>query len=162
MNYLILDDTILLYFAWSITILSFFFCIPKSKLHLALLAFMFKQVLTWPLGLYVVDMGWIQYPIRFFENANQTSFTFEFFFSPIICAYFNIYFPEDKSPLVKLAYYALFCTALTLSELFILHHSNLIVYIHWNAYSTWLSLFITFYITRQFCLWFFQSYNKRS
>lgn len=154
------DDKTILYFTWGITIISLFFYIPKDKLHLAWVAFMFKQILTWPLGLYVADMGWIQYPIRFFENANQTSFTYEFFFIPIICAYFNIYFPEDKSPMVKSAYYILFCSVLTLSELLILHHTNLIVYIYWNAYFTWISLFITFYLTRKFCQWFFNSYNK--
>ena len=94
---MVFDGKGLLYLVWIVTLVSLFFYIPKDKIHLALLAFLFKEFLTWPLGLYVVDAGWIQSPIRFFENASYTSFTFEFFLFPILCSYFNVYFPEDKS-----------------------------------------------------------------
>ena len=151
-----LDGKTILYIVWTITILSLFFLIPKNKVRLALVAFLFKQVITWPTGLYVVHMGWIQYPIRFFENANQSSFTFEYFFYPVMCAYFNVYFPVGKSLSVRVAYYIFYCTILTLAELIILHNTHLIVYINWNAYATWVTLFITFYSTRQFCVWFFK------
>ena len=75
-----IDGKGLLYFFWIVTILSVFLLVPKDKVRLAWVAFLFKQFLTWPLGLIVVDMGWIQYPIRFFENASYSSFTFEYFF----------------------------------------------------------------------------------
>lgn len=94
---MIIDGKNLLYFVWFVTILSLFFFIPKNKIRLAWVAFLFKQVLTWPLGLFVVNMGWIQYPIRFFENANYASFTFEFFIYPVMCIYLNVYFPSEKS-----------------------------------------------------------------
>lgn len=155
-----LDGRQFLYFVWIATIISLFFLIPKDKVRLALVAFLFKQVLTWPMGLFVADMGWIQYPIGFFENATKASFTYEYFFYPVICAYFNIYFPDGKSLLRRATYYIIFCSALTLAELLALHYSNLIRFIHWNAYWTWLMLFITFYVTRKFCLWFFKPYNK--
>lgn len=157
---MIIDDKTILYFVWIVTTISLFLFIPKSKIRLALQAFLFKQVLTWPLGLFVVEKGWIQYPIRLFSNANQASFTFEYFFYPIVCAYFNVYFPTNKNLLIRAMYYILFCSSLTLAELFILHQTRLIRYIHWNAYLTWISLFITFYITRKLCLWFFKLGNK--
>lgn len=149
-----IDDKSILYFVWAITILSLPFCIPKRKVRLALLVFFFKQTLTWPLGLLVANMGLIQYPIRFLENASQTSFTFEYLFHPIMCAYFMVYFPSSKSLMIRASYYILFCSTLMLAELVILHSTQLIRYIHWNAYLTWISLFITTYITRKFCLWF--------
>lgn len=155
-----IDGKLILYAVWIITTLSLFLFIPKNKVRLALQTILFKQVLTWPLGLFVVEMGWIQYPIRFFPNANQASFTFEYFFYPVVCAYFNVYFPSSKNLLTRVIYYILFCSSLTLAELFILHHTQLISYIHWNAYLTWASLFITFYITRQLCLWFFKPTNS--
>lgn len=140
------DGKVLLYFIWFIMILSLFFFIPKGKIHLALLAFLFKQLLTWPLGLYVVNMGWIQYPVRFFENANYASFTFEYFAYPLLCTYFNIYFPVGKSLFIRVMYYTFFCTLMTLFELLVLHYTDLIRYIHWNAYLTWITLFITFFL----------------
>ncbi len=159
---MVFDGKGLLYLAWAVPLVSLFFYIPKDKIHLALLAFLFKEFLAWPLGLYVVDIGLIQYPIRFFENASYTSFTFEFFLFPILCSYFNVYFPEDKSFFIKMMYYFLFCTGISLLELWILHNTNLIRYIHWNVYLTWISILISFYISRRFCLWFFKSYSKIS
>lgn len=157
---MLLDGRQFLYFVWIATTISLFFLIPKDKVRLALVAFLFKQVITWPIGLFVVDMGWIQYPIRLLQNANQTSFTYEYFFYPVICAYFNVYFPNGKGLVQRATYYIIFCSVLTLAELLALHYSNLVRYIHWNAYWTWITLFITFYVTRKFCLWFFKPYNK--
>lgn len=151
-----IDGKSILYFVWITTTLSFFFLIPKSKVRLAIVAFLFKQAMTWPMGLYVVDMGWIQYPIRLFENSNKASFTFEYFAYPVLCMYFNIYFPERKSLLIRGAYYIMFCSVITVIELLLMHFTNLIRYIHWDAYLTWITLFITFYATRLFCLWFFK------
>lgn len=155
-----MDDKGILYFMWIATTISLFVLIPKAKVGLALVAFLFAQALTWPMGLFTVDMGWIQYPIRFFENANYASFTFDYFFLPVMCVYFNIYFPEGKGLLRRTAHYTIFCTAMALLELLFLHHTNLIRYIHWNAYWTWITLWVNFYITRKFCLWFFMPYNK--
>lgn len=153
---MLIDGRHILYFVWIVTTLSLFLLIPKSKVRLALVAFLFNQVITWPVGLFVAEMGWVEYPIRFFEKANKASFTFEYFFYPVMCVYFNVYFPDGKPLLVRAAYYTLFCSILTLAELLILQHTNLIRYIHWNAYLSWVTLCITFYITRKFCLWFFK------
>jgi hypothetical protein len=152
-----IDGKIILYSVWILTIISLFIFIPKNKVRLAWVAFLFKQCITWPSGLLVADMGWIQYPIRFFENANYTSFTFEYFFYPVIGVYFNVYFPEKKSLVVRTSYYILFCTVLSFAELFIHYYTSLIDYIHWNAAITWVTLLVTFYITRKFCLWFFKT-----
>ena len=159
---MLIDGRNLLYFVWGITLLSLFLFIPKNKIHLALVAFLFKLAMTWPLGLFVVDMGWIQYPIRFFENANKASFTFEYLVYPVLCVYLNVYFPVKKHLLLRMAYYTVICSVVTLVELFLLYNTNLIIYIHWDAYLTWITLFVTFYLNRQFCVWFFKSYNKTS
>lgn len=154
-----INEKYILHFVWAATLISMVFLIPRNKVREAVVAFLFKQAMTWPLGLFIADMGWIQYPIRFFENVNRGSFTFEYFFYPVICAYFMVYFPNDKRLVTRAAYYFAFSTTLTLAELVILHNTDLIIYIRWNAYATWISLFITFYITRKFCLWFFKPYR---
>ena len=150
------DGKSILNFIWIATILSLFLFIPKGKVRLALVAYLFFQTMSWPLGLFVADMGWIQYPIRFFEKATQASFTFEYFFCPVMCAYFIIYYPEGKRLSVRAAYCILICLALTLVELLILQYTQLVRYVHWNAYTTWVTLLITYLTTRKFCLWFFK------
>lgn len=152
----------LLYIIWVFTISSVILFIPKNRIHMAWQAFLFGQVLTWPLGLFIADLGWVQYPVNFFENATQASFTYEYLFLPVICAYFVVYFPSKRRLSTRLAYYAGFCTVLTLLELIILHYTNLIRYIHWNAFFTWITIWTILYTTRKFCVWFFRSYNAIS
>ncbi|WP_231507700.1 CBO0543 family protein [Bacillus sp. UNC41MFS5] len=49
------------------------FFIPKNKIRLAVVAFLFKQVITFLIGLLVVEFGLIEYPVRSFASVNRTS-----------------------------------------------------------------------------------------
>jgi hypothetical protein len=142
--------------AWIIAAICLFVFIPKEKVRLAWVAFLFKQFIAWPLGLLAVNIGLLEYPVRLFENVYKSSFTFEYFVYPAICALFTTYYPKGKSIWIKSGYYSLFCSGMTAVELILLHYTNLIRYIHWNAYFTWLSIFVTLYITQRFCTWFFR------
>ncbi len=133
----------ILYFTWIATAISLVLLIPKDKIRLAIVAFLFKEFLTWPMGLYVA-------------NTTKASFTFEFFFYPAICAIFNTHFPEDKPAYVRAFYYILYCTVITAAESLLERYTDLIEYIHWNEAYTWITLIVTFYISRQFIRWFFK------
>ncbi|WP_366414844.1 CBO0543 family protein [Paenibacillus sp. GP183] len=39
--------------------------VPKNRIREAQVVYLFKLFLTWGLGLFVVQMKWIEYPIRF-------------------------------------------------------------------------------------------------
>lgn len=132
------------------------FFIPKRKFRLAVVAYLFKQAITFLVGLVVVEFGLIEYPIRFFASISRTSFTFEYYVFPIICAAFNVWYPKGRSLLIQFRYYASYCTVMTLIEVILERHTNLIKYIHWEWYLTWITLFLTFYIVRLLCVWFFK------
>jgi len=150
-------EQIILIASCVITIVSIFFLVPKDKIREAWLIFLFKQTLTWSIGLYVVQKGRIEYPIRlFFEKATGTSFEFEFIIYPVLCVYFNLYYPQKGSSFIKVGYYAVFCSAITAFEAILEKNTLLIKYIGWSWYWTWLTLFVTFYISRTFYLWFFK------
>lgn len=53
--------------------------IPKDKIREGHVAYLFKLVITWSIGLVVAEIPLIEYPIRFFPYATKTSFLFEFF-----------------------------------------------------------------------------------
>lgn len=129
--------------------------IPKNKIRLAVVAFLFKQVITFLLGLMVVELGLIEYPFRLFASINRTSFTFEYYAFPVICAVFNVRYPNDRSILIQLGYYAAFSSVLTIVEVIIEKYTYLIKYIHWEWYITWVTICISFFISRLFCIWFF-------
>jgi hypothetical protein len=136
------------------------FFIPKNKIRLAVSAFFFTQAITWILGSLVVEYGLISYPVRFFADANRSSFTYEFFVYPSVAAIFNVFYPYSRSMVIKFLYYGAYCTALTVPEIFIEKYTDLIEYHHWSWYCTWISLFLTFMMTRGFCVRFFRGIVK--
>ncbi|PKR86439.1 CBO0543 family protein [Heyndrickxia camelliae] len=131
------------------------FFIPKNKIRLAVVAFLFKQVITLLIGLVVVELGLLEYPIRLFASINRTSFTFEYYVFPVVCAVFNVWYPEEKRKLIKISYYVIITSIMTILEVMIERYTALLQYIHWEWYVSWISLICTFIIARLFCVWFF-------
>lgn len=131
------------------------FFIPKNKIRLAVVAFLFKQVITFLFGLVVVELELIDYPLRLFASINRSSFTFEYFFFPILCAIFNVWYPNNRSMLIQWAYYGGFTSILTIMEVIIEKYTDLIEYVHWDWYISFITIGVTFYFTRLFCIWFF-------
>jgi hypothetical protein len=131
------------------------FFIPKRKRRLAVVAFLFKQIITFFWGLVAVELGLLEYPIRLFASINRTSFTYEFYAFPVICAAFNVWYPNGRSPLIQWGYYVGYTTVLTIVEVIIEKYTLLINYIHWEWYITWITVCLSFYIARIFCVWFF-------
>jgi len=132
------------------------FIIPKRKFRLAVVAFLFKQFITSIVGLVVVQWGLLEYPIRLFPTVSRGSFTYEFFAFPVSCAIFTVFYPNQRSIWVKLGYYFTFTTVLTIGEVLIEKYTELIKYIHWEWYTSWFTILITFWMTREFCRWFFK------
>lgn len=128
--------------------------IPRQKVRTAATAFLFKQFITWILGLVVVEYGLITYPVRLFAGENRSSFTYEFFVYPTVCALFNVYYPYAKSRWIQFLYYCGYCTILAVPEIFLEKYTDVIKFHHWAWYLSWISLFITFAMTRRFCVWF--------
>ena len=149
-------DLLILAGTWIVTIIMLLLFIPKDRIREAQLVFLFMLSITWLVGLIVVELRLIEYPVEIFKYATKTSFSFEYFIFPAICAIFNLNFPIHKSNLRKFMHYFSFCTAMTIIEVLFERYTNIIKYIHWTWYLTWITLFITFYISRQFYLWFFR------
>jgi hypothetical protein len=142
--------------AWSVSLACFYLFIPKDKRRNAHVSFLFMQVITWVLGLLVADLRWIEYPIDLFSNASKASFTFEYLVYPIISSFFNVYYPKNKKNLIKFIYYFFTCSLITGFELLLEKNTQLIIYINWTGYYTWITLFISLYISHQYYRWFFK------
>jgi hypothetical protein len=142
---------------WVIMIIALLLFVPRNKMREAWVAYLFKLFLTWGLGLFVVQMRWIEYPKRFiFPYAHRSNFTFEYFVYPSICVLFLLYYPKKKNYITILGYFAAYCSIMTLLEVLIEHYTHLIHYIKWKWYWTWISLFLTFALSRIFYVWFFR------
>lgn len=153
-------EWIILCAVWVISLMLLLFAVPKDRVRIAHVAFLFKQMITWILGLVVVEWGMLEYPVRELASVNRTSMTFEFFAYPAICAVFNVHYPSKRSLLARLAYFCAFCTGMTSVEVLIEKYTKLIDYSDWTWYWTWCSLFATFLSSRLFCVWFFKKWGK--
>ena len=152
-------DTVILVLAWIITIAVLVLFVPKNKIREAMLVFFFVQLITWVVGLAVVQCRLIEYPIRSFPYATKASFDFEYFIYPSICVVFNLHYPEGKSRSRQFMHYFIICTMVTIIEVLCERYTEIITYIHWTWYITWITLYITFYMSRKFYLWFFNKHE---
>ncbi|MDF2674383.1 MAG: hypothetical protein K0R09_2651 [Clostridiales bacterium] len=130
--------------------------IPKDKIRVAHAAYLFKLLITWSLGLAVAEYGLIEYPVRVFKYATRAAFLFEFFLYPAICAVYVVNYPEKRSVLHKFMYTFWYCTPLTIIEVIEEKYTEVLKYIHWNWFLTWITFFSTFYISKKYNRWFFK------
>jgi hypothetical protein len=147
-------DRIVLISAWVITILGLILLTPRDKIREAHVLFLFKQALTWVTGLLVVEFRWIEYPVREFQIATATSFSFEYLIYPSVCIVLVLRFPFHKSIWHKIGWFVLFPTTITIVEVLIERYTNLIKYITWTWYWTLLSMLLFDIITLSYYLWF--------
>ncbi len=147
-------DRIVLIGAWIAAAALAAFATPRHRIRDAFVVFMFKQVITWPFGLLVVQYGLLAYPVREFPNATLTSFSFEYFIYPATCVAFTLRFPESRGIRARLGWYLFFPTWMTALEVAIERYTNLVRYVHWSWHCSWVTLLITFHMTRMFYLWF--------
>ncbi|MEQ2466044.1 CBO0543 family protein [Niallia hominis] len=147
--------------AWIIMSFLLLVFVPRNKIREAQLSFLFKQVLTWIFGLLVVEKNLISYPSRlFFKKANKSSFTFEYFVYPALCSFFNLYYPEKRSTFYKFCYYLLFSGIITGFEVVGCKYTNLIKYKNWKWYWSFITMWVTYYISLIYYRWYFKDKLK--
>ena len=149
-------DYILTIIAWIFTIGLLIRFVPKNRIREAYVIFSFKQLITWLIGLSVAELRLIDYPVRLFPYATKACFSFEYFIYPATCVIFNIYYPKNKSFFSQFMYYVYYCSTMTAFEVFTEKYTNILKYVHWTWYITWITLFLTFFATRTFYIWFFR------
>lgn len=142
--------------SWIIMLILLWRFVPKEKIRQAHVAFLIMQVLTWFIGFLVVELKMIEYPIRFFDYASRTSFTYEYFVFPAICVLFNVHYPETASLLKKILYYLAYLLVLTIIEISLEKHTLLIKYLSWDWYWTFISTGLTLFLSRKYLKWFFR------
>lgn len=135
--------------------------IPRDKKRIALTAFLFKQVMTYVIGLYVVEYGMLSYPVRAFADINRTSLTYEFLSYPMVCAISVSYFPFGRRQWIQVSYLAAITTLLTIVEVLFEKYTSLIKYVHWFWYWSWGTIFLTLVFSTIFCAWFFNGLNLK-
>ncbi|WP_347568862.1 CBO0543 family protein [Evansella sp. AB-P1] len=142
--------------SWIVTCILLLVFIPRKKIREAHLSFLFKQIITWIFGLIVVEKGLIKYPVRIFKKANKASFTFEYFVYPALCAIFNVNYPEKRNSFIKCLYYLFHTGLIVVFEIYAVKYTNLIKYPKWRWYWSFITIWVTYYVSRLYYRWYFQ------
>ncbi|MEH7304178.1 CBO0543 family protein, partial [Neobacillus drentensis] len=136
-------------------IIAIFKLVPRKKVRDAWVLFLFLQVITWPAGLFAVEMGWIEYPTQLLPNANdynKTSFAFEFFIFPIVAIFFSLYYPNKAKIKGALIYYISFAGFFTICEVVLEKNTTLVEYHEWKWYWTLLTIIISLFLNHRYYL----------
>jgi hypothetical protein len=147
-------------FVWVNTTILLYLFVPRKKLHEAHISFLIMQVPSWFLGFLVVEYNLVEYPVRFFENASKSSFTFEFYALPAMSVLYTLYFPERKRLARRILYALSFSLVLTMSEVVLEKYTQNINYIHWAWYITWVSLLLVLHLSYLYTKWFMRTVRK--
>lgn len=143
------------------TVLALLFGVPKRKIRDAAVLFLFPQAITWLFGLVVVELKLIEYPVRSLPNVTRSSLDFEYFVYPALLVLFNLHFPEQGSKLKRFCWYAGATGAITGFETLLEVYTDLIVYQRWTWYWTVFTVWVAFYISRVYYVWFRKSLAGR-
>ncbi|BCJ88502.1 CBO0543 family protein [Effusibacillus dendaii] len=142
--------------AWLIMAYLLWKFVPRNKIREAHVIFLFKQAMTWVFGLMVAHWELIEYPVRIFAGGTQSSFTYDYFIDPSIAVLFNLRYPENGGRWRKFLHYVIYCSAVVFPEWILEDYTDLIEYKKWAWYWSWITLFATLFISRQYYLWFFK------
>lgn len=135
--------------------------VKRQKVRDAVFIFLFTQIPSWILGLLVVEIGCIQYPVRDFYKANATSFTYEFLVLPITTIFFILNYPNKKHWWFQGLYALTFCSVFTALEAVTVKYTRLIHYNKWSWYWTLLSLLAFYYFIYFIYVWYFKTLKKK-
>ncbi|MDQ0245796.1 uncharacterized membrane protein HdeD (DUF308 family) [Bacillus fengqiuensis] len=144
--------------SWIITALLLIRFVPKDRIRHAQVPFLFNQMITWFFGLLVVEKGLIEYPYRLlFKKSNKSSFTFEYFIYPSLAVFFNLYYPEKRNMFIKTLYYFVHISLIIVCEVIAVKYTKLIRYKKWNWYWSFITVWITYYISHLHYRYFFKN-----
>ncbi|WP_413305683.1 CBO0543 family protein [Bacillus sp. 1P10SD] len=81
--------------------------------------------------------------------------TTEYFFYPLLSGFYLIFEPK-RSLAIRILNLALWISGLTLMDVMLEKYTNLIEYVHYSWYLTWINFFCIFAITNLIYQWFFK------
>ncbi|MDF2523325.1 MAG: hypothetical protein K0R31_966 [Clostridiales bacterium] len=135
--------------------------VSKKNIRKALLAAIAAETVTWPVGLLLVSFGKIEYPVRLFPKAIESSFLHGYILNPSIYAIYYIHYPK-QAKLIWRWVYTLLITAIPVSiEIMANKYTNLVHYKAWSGFYSWMLLIIFYFIIRKYLDWFLKNAPKQ-
>lgn len=148
-------DYVYLIIMWVIGIIAYLFLTPKKHYRKMLFTLIVCQSFLWLNSLIHVEFNLLDYPVREFPKATELLITTEYFFYPLLCGFY-IAFEPKRSIMGRFIYLSIWISALALYDLILVNYTNLIDYVHYAWYFTWMDYFCIFAVTNLVYHWFFK------
>ena len=148
-------DYVYIIIMWVIGMLAFLFLTPKNHYRKLLFTLLVCQAFLWLNSLIHVEFNLLAYPVREFPKATDLLITTEYFFYPLLSGFYIAYEPK-RSLMIRVIYLSIWISAFTLYDLILVNYTNLVTYVHYAWYFTWIDYFCIFAVTNLVNHWFFK------
>lgn len=132
-----------------ITLLLLIFAVDWRYFRDWVVVYLFKSLLDFVVSSPTVELYLLEYPDRLLSNLYDTSLLFELWVFPVLCILYN-QTTRKKGLGAILGYALLFSAGITIIEYLLELYTNLIRYIQWSWLTSYITLTITFLISRGF------------
>ncbi|MBD0382524.1 CBO0543 family protein [Paenibacillus sedimenti] len=145
---------------WLVAVILIPVAIPKDRTREAIVVFFANQMITWILSVLFVEMGWFENPVREFPKAAGTNFTDNYLLYPLTSTLFYLYYPREKSLLIRVLYQASYIVVACIYMQTIETYTDLLEFVHFNIFYNGIVLFLCVNAVRFYGHWFFKKHQK--
>ena len=142
-----------------ITLLLLIFAVDWRYFRDWVVVYLFKSLLDFVVSSPTVEHHLLEYPNRLLPNCYDTSLLFELWVFPVLCILYN-QTTREKGLSAILGYALLFSAGITVIEYLLELHTNLIRYIQWSWLTSYVTLTITFLLSRGFIAFYRRGCDK--
>jgi hypothetical protein len=147
-------EALVLVLIWVVGISTFVLFIPKNSRRRFIFAYLSCQSITWLNYLILLQLNFLSFPIREFPIATDILFTTASFFYPLIFAFYKHYELKVEN-LSRLLYLFIWISGITFFDKMIELYTNLLSYLNYTWYWSWLDFFCLFALSHVIYQWFF-------
>ncbi|WP_026568348.1 CBO0543 family protein [Bacillus sp. UNC41MFS5] len=149
-------DYVIIILMWVIGIIAYIFFTPKKRYRKVLVTLLICQALLWVNSLFHVEFNLLAFPVREFPKATDLLITTEYFFYPLLSGLYIAYEPKRSSYLIRLIYLSVWSSVIAIYDQMLVNYTNLVEYVHYAWYFTWLDFFCIYAATNVIYQWFFK------
>lgn len=141
--------------AWLVSFAIGVFMVPRNRLKEGCILFLSAQVITWPAGLLLVELGFMTHPVREFPIATRANFTFNYWVYPMVSMATNLYYPTLASKWKQTAYQIATVGGLSGLMQLVNAYTDLTHHVKFNWLLSFLIMLFALNITRKYTEWYF-------
>ncbi|WHY66805.1 CBO0543 family protein [Neobacillus sp. SuZ13] len=149
-------DYIFIMAMWVSGVVAYMFLTPKNQYRKLLFSLLTCQALLWINSLVHVEFNLLAFPVREFPKATDLLITTEYFFYPLLCGLYIAYEPK-RSFKTRLIYLSVWISFITVYDVILVKYTNLVEYVHYAWYFTWIDFFCIFAVTNLIYQWIFKN-----